>query len=88
MLEIFKNSDFLHISNFIETKLPKLREIEKYNKIYLENTNLIDELEKIINDNEKNKFDKLIKSFYELDEYYFAYAFLLGIKFGKELEKL
>ena len=48
MLEIFKNSDYLHISNFIETKRPKLREIEEYNKIYLRNTNLIDDLESIL----------------------------------------
>ena len=88
MLEIFKNTDYMHISNFVETKLSRLREIEEYNKIYLENSNLIDELEKTLTDKEKNKFDKLIKSFYELEEYTFAYVYLLGIKFGKNLEDL
>lgn len=87
-MEIFQNDDYLHICNFIETKLPELRKIERFNKIYLENSNLIEVLDSMLKGEEKDKFDKLIKSFYELEEYYFAFAYLLGVKFNKNLENL
>ena len=41
-MDVFQNNDYLYISNFIEDKLPELRKIDQYNKIYLENSILIE----------------------------------------------
>lgn len=87
-MNIFQNDDYLYISKFIESKLPQLKEIEKYNKIYLENSNLIDELETMLKGEEREKLEKLVKAFYELEAYYFALTYSLGVKYGKDLEHL
>lgn len=87
-MDIFQNDDYLYISNFIEDKLPELREIDKYNKIYLENSSLIEELDSLLQEEERQKFNDIIKTNYELENYYFAYAFLLGAKYSKKIENL
>ena len=87
-MDIFQNDDYLYISNFIEDKLQRLRQIEEFNARYLENTGLIEELFSKLNVEEKEKFDKVIKMNYELESYYFAYSFLLGAKYCKKIENL
>lgn len=87
-MDIFKNDDYLYISNFIEDKLPELRKIDKYNKVYLENSTLIEELDALLQGKEKQKLNEIIKTNYELENYYFAYAFLLGAKYSKKIENL
>ena len=87
-MDIFQNDDYLYISNFVEDKLPELRKIDKYNKIYLENSSLIEELDSLLQKEEKQKFNDIIKINYELENYCFAYAFLLGAKYSKKIENL
>ena len=87
-MDIFNNEDYKYISNFVETKIEKLRNIEKYNNIYVKNTNLIEELEKTLNDEQKNKLNEIIKSTYELEEFYLVLSYSLGVKYGKDLENL
>ena len=87
-MDIFKNDDYLYISNFVEDKLPELRKMDKYNKVYLENSTLIEELDSLLQEKEKQKLNEIIKTNYELENYYFAYAFLLGAKYSKKIENL
>lgn len=87
-LEIFKNNDYQYISNFIENKSKVLRRIEKFNTIYTKNINLIEELDKELKDEQKLKFNYIINSIYELEEYYYALAYSLGIKYGEDLKNL
>lgn len=87
-MDIFQNDDYLYISNFVEDKLSELRKIDKYNKTYLENSSLIEELDTLLQGEEKQKMNEIIKNNYELENYYFAYAFLLGAKYSKKIENL
>ena len=87
-MEIFNDDNYKYISNFIENKIPILRQNKIFNKKYLEQMNLIDDFNKTLPIKEKEKFDKLIKLFYETEEYYFAFSYSLGLKYGKELEEL
>ena len=87
-MDIFQNDDYLYISNFVEDKLPELRKIDKYNKIYLENSSLIEELDSLLQEEEKQIFNNIIKTNSELENYYFAYAILLGAKYSKKIENL
>ena len=48
----------------------------------------IDELEVILDDKQKEKFNEVMQLFYNTEEYYFALAYSLGVKYGKDLEKL
>lgn len=42
-MEIFNDDNYKYISNFIENKIPILRQNKIFNKKYLEQMNLIDE---------------------------------------------
>ena len=86
--EIFNNEDYKYISNFVEEKLPILRQNKKFNEKYLNLTDTIENLEKTLSVQQKEQLDEIIKLFYETEEYYFAFSYSLGIKYGKELEQL
>ena len=86
--EIFNNEDYKYISNFVEEKLPILRQNKKFNEKYLNLTDTIEKLEKTLSVQQKEQLDEIIKLFYETEEYYFAFSYSLGLKYGKELEKL
>ena len=87
-LEIFKNNNYKHISNFVERKSNVLRQVKEFNSIYIKNINLIEELDKELKDEQNSKFNYIINSIYELEEYYFALAYSLGIKYGEDLKNL
>ena len=87
-LEIFKNNNYKHISNFVESKSNVLRQVKEFNLIYIKNINLIEELDKELKDEQNSKFNYIINSIYELEEYYFALAYSLGIKYGEDLKNL
>ena len=86
--EIFNNEDYKYISNFVEEKLPILRQNKKFNEKYLNLTDAIEKLEKTLSVSQKEQLEEIIKLFYETEEYYFAFSYSLGLKYGKELEEL
>ena len=49
---------------------------------------LIDEFDLILEDNQKKKFNEIMELIYNTEEYYFALAYSLGVKYGKDLEQL
>ena len=87
-MEIFKDNNYKYISNFVESKIPILRQNEDFNKKYIELSDLIDKLNTNLSGEQKENFNALIKLFYETEEYYFAFSYSLGVKYGKELEEL
>lgn len=87
-MKIFNNDDYKYISNFVESKISVLRQNENFNKKYLDQSDLIDSLNQTLSGEQKEKFNNLIKSFYETEEYYFALSYSLGIKYREELKLL
>lgn len=87
-MELFDSDDYKFISNFVEQKIPKLRKNKNFEKIYVKLNNEMDEMEKILPKQQKEKFDEIVKLFYQTEEYYFALIYLLGAKYGMELNKL
>lgn len=85
---IFYNEDYKLISEMIEKRLPTLRKNEDFNKKYLKLTDAMEELEKSLSKEQKEKFNEIVNLFYETEEYYFAFGHSLGVKFGRDLEKL
>ncbi len=82
--EILDNEDYKIISQMIENKISILRKNEDFNKKYLRLTDVIDELDKTLDYNQRKKFNEIIKLFYETEEYYFAFSYLLGTKSQKK----
>lgn len=64
----------------IENKISILRQNKDFNEKYLKLIDTIDELEKILDKKQKGKLNELIKLFYETEEYYFAFSYILGTK--------
>ena len=85
---IFENERFESITDFIEQKIPLLKEnkdfTNKYNKLY----EIIDKLRVNMNEVENELLDQLIDLNYEVDKYYFILAYSLGAKYGEELGKI
>ena len=87
-LNIFISDDYKYISNFIESKIQELKNIQNFNNIYIKNAKLENELETSLNEKQKMIFEEYLKLIYELEEFYFAFAYSLGVKYEKDLENL
>lgn len=82
--KIFNIEDYKFISNLIEEKVPILRQNKDFEHKYLKLIDMIDDLEKNLNANQKQQFEEIIDLFYETEEYYFALSYSLGIKYGND----
>ena len=87
-MEMFENNDYKFISDFVEGKLSILRNNEEFNKKTKKLSDSMEELEKTLSKEQKEKFDKIIKLFYDTEEYYFAFSYSLGVKYGEDLRNL
>lgn len=86
--EIFQGDNYKKISELIDKNIPVLRQNNDFNKKYLQLTHAIDEAETMLNKTQKEKLNEIITLFYETEEYYFALAYSLGVKYGYDLEKI
>ena len=87
-MEIFNDESYKYISKSIEEKLPILRKNKNFNEIYLKLSDMIDDLEKKLLEEQKEQFNEIIQLFLETEEYYFALSYSLGVKYGKDLNEL
>ena len=87
-IEFFENGDYKFITNLINERMDKLKECKDFNKKYEKLYDLIDEIELLFDDKQKSKFNEVIQLFYEVEEYYFALAYSLGLKYGNDLKNL
>ena len=86
--EIFKNDDYKFISNFVESKISLLKENADFNDLSLKLIDSMQELDSSLSDNQKKLFDDVINLFYANEEYYFAFAYMLGVRFGSDLDRI
>lgn len=86
--EIFKKDNYKYISEYVEKKLPILRENKEFESKYIRLTEVMEELEKTLSETQKEQFNEIVELFYQTEEYYFAFAYSLGVKYGEELKKL
>ena len=85
-MDIFDNEDYKFISEFVEKKSSILRSNEDFNEKYLELSSLIDKLDLTLSEQQKKEFNKTIELFYEIEDYYFAFSYLLWLKYGINFE--
>ena len=86
--ELFDNDLISKINDFVENKSNLLNEIEDFKEkdklLYLN----MEEFIKTISNEDKNKFDQIIKLMYQIEEYYIALSYILGSKYGENIEKV
>lgn len=85
---IFENENYKYISEYVEKKIPILRKNKDFEEKYTRITDVIEELESTLKDYQKEELNEIIDLFYQTEEYYFAFAYSLGVKYGEELKKL
>jgi hypothetical protein len=88
IMQIFENGNYKLISNLVEEKMPILRQNKEFNQKYESLMSKIEELSSILQGEQKEKFDEIIKLFYETEEYYFSLSYSLGVKYGEDLSKI
>lgn len=87
-IEFFENGDYKFITNLISERMDKLRECEEFDKKYQKLYDLMDDIELLFDDKQKEKFNEIVQLFYETEEYYSALAYSLGVKYGCDLKNL
>ena len=87
-MDFFNDGSYKFVTNMINEKIDVLKENRECNEKYTRMYDLIDEFDLILEDNQKKKFNEIMELTYNTEEYYFALAYSLGVKYGKDLEKL
>lgn len=87
-IDFFENADYKFITNLIDEKMDVLKKCENFNKQYTKLYDLIDQFEDKLENMQKEKFNEIISLFYNTEEYYFALAYSLGVKYAKDLKKI
>lgn len=87
-IDFFENGEYRLITNLINDKMEKLKKYKDFSEKYTKLYDLIDEIDLILNDNQKYKFNEIMKLIYETEEYYFALSYSLGVKYGNDLKNL
>ena len=87
-MEIFDNGDYKLISNILEKHLPILKENDDFSKNYERLPDAMEDFEKTLSAEQREKFNEIIEIFYSTEEYYFALSYSLGVKYGEDLKKL
>ena len=71
-MDFFNDGSYKFVTNMINEKIDVLKENREFNEKYTRMYDLIDEFDLIL----------------DTEEYYFALAYSLGVKYGKDLEQL
>ena len=80
-MDFFENGDYRLITNLINDRMEKLKKYKGFNEKYAKLYDMIDEMDVLLNDEQKQKFN-------ETEEYYFALSYSLGVKYGNDLKNL
>lgn len=87
-IEFLENGDYKLVMELINKKIEILKQNEEFNNKYTRFFDVMDEIELYLNDNQKEKFNEIVSLFYSLEEYYVAFSYSLGIKYGQDLSKI
>lgn len=85
---IFENENYKVISDFIESKSHILGENMEFNRVYILLSKKIEELSKLLKEEDKEKFNEILELFHKMEDYYYVFSYSLGVKYGEELKKL
>ena len=76
------------ISNLVEEKMPLLNKISAFKEKDQTLAIATEELENTLSQEQKIKFDTVMKLHYHIDSYNFTLAYFLGNQHGEQIKKL
>ena len=87
-IDFFENEDYKFVTNMINEKIDILKQNKNFKEKYTRLYDLIDELDEALSDEQKKNFNEMMDLIYSTEEYYFALAYSLGVKYGNDLKNL
>lgn len=81
----FDKDTIENISNLVENKMPLLNQISAFKEKDKALADITEEFENSLSEDLKNKFDNVMKLHYQIDSYYFALAYFLGLQHGRQV---
>ena len=76
--KFFRKEDVENVSQQVKEKMDTLRQIKDFKQIDDELLKTIDEFEQNLTDELKEKLNLILKLTYQVEDYYFMLAYLLG----------
>ena len=86
--EFFDKETIKNISNLVEDKMNLLNEVKDFKEKDKKLSTSMEEFENTLPEDLKEKFNDIIRLNYQVEEYYFTLAYLLGSKYGEKLSKI
>lgn len=86
--ELFDNDMMNYIIQFVESKEDVLKNIKDFKEKDKMLSLSLEVLENELSKDNKEKLDKVIKTMYQIEEYYITLAYMLGTKYGKNIESI
>lgn len=77
-----------NISNLVEEKMRILKDVRDFKEKDRMLSMAMEELEKMLPEEQQDKFDEVIRLNYQVEEYYFTLAYFLGMKYGEKISKI
>lgn len=87
-INFLENSDYKFVMNLFNEKMSILKSCEAFNEQYTKFFDVMEEIEDTLNEKQKEKFNEFVTLIYGIEEYYFAFVYSLGVKYGQDLEKI
>lgn len=86
--ELFDEEMVENISNLVEEKMKILKEVKDFSEKDKKLSSCLEELDNILPEEFQQKFDEVMRLTYQVEEYYFTLAYLLGMKYGEKMKKM
>ena len=85
---LFDEDTVENISNLVEDKMPLLNKYSTFKEKDQTLAKATEDLENALSEEQKAKFDNVMKLHYHIDSYYFTLAYFLGKQHAEQIEKL
>lgn len=87
-INFLENGDYKLIMNLLNDKMSVLKSCNGFNEQYTKFFDVMEDIEDTLNEKQKEKFNEFITLIYSIEEYYFAFVYSLGVKYGQDLERI
>ena len=86
--ELFDKEMVENISNLVESKMKILKDVKDFKEKDKKLSFCMEELDNSLPEELKEKFDDVMRLTYQVENYYFTLAYLLGSKYGEKKSKI
>lgn len=86
--ELFDRETVEHISSLVEDKMYVLKDVKDFKEKEKKLSQFMEEMDQALPEELKEKFDDVVRLTYQVEEYYFTLAYMLGSKYDRKLGKI